>query len=164
MKLIFLKHKRDINPRILSIWPSTWRPKGFSYVTFSSKEEAVKALLELNRQLVDRRVVIRDTTKVDITFYVELEYFHFFEAAIEGEWLGLTILFIYGLLSFYTRMLLRYCLDSEFDQDLSRHWPGCVCYHQIVLYLEQYRIPSGVKNTTEEVLKYVESIAPSPMS
>ncbi|KAJ4886267.1 RNA-binding (RRM/RBD/RNP motifs) family protein [Raphanus sativus] len=37
---------------------------GFAYVTFSSKEEAVKALLELNGKLVDGRVVIRDTTKV----------------------------------------------------------------------------------------------------
>ncbi|CAN6804515.1 unnamed protein product, partial [Brassica oleracea] len=29
--------------------------------------------------------------------------------------LGLGILFIYGLLSFYTGILLRYCLDSESD-------------------------------------------------
>ena len=28
---------------------------------------------------------------------------------------GTTILFIYGLISFYTIILLRYCLDSEFD-------------------------------------------------
>jgi len=27
------------------------RPKGFAYVTFSSKEEAEKALLELNAQV-----------------------------------------------------------------------------------------------------------------
>ncbi|KAG2331886.1 hypothetical protein Bca52824_003066 [Brassica carinata] len=39
------------------------RPKGFAYVTFSSKEEAAKALLELNGQLVDGRVVILDTTR-----------------------------------------------------------------------------------------------------
>ncbi|XP_024016078.1 small RNA-binding protein 11, chloroplastic [Eutrema salsugineum] len=39
------------------------RPKGFAYVTFFSKEEAAKALLELNGQLVDGRVVILDTTK-----------------------------------------------------------------------------------------------------
>ncbi|CAN8247080.1 unnamed protein product [Cochlearia groenlandica] len=39
------------------------RPKGFAYVTFSSKEEADKALLELNGQLVDGRVVFLDTTK-----------------------------------------------------------------------------------------------------
>ncbi|CAH2060948.1 unnamed protein product, partial [Thlaspi arvense] len=39
------------------------RPKGFAYVTFSSKEDAEKALLELNGQLVDGRVVILDTTK-----------------------------------------------------------------------------------------------------
>lgn len=36
-------------------------------------------------------------------------------AAKEGGWLGLMILFIYGLLSFYTGILLRYCLDSESD-------------------------------------------------
>ncbi|KAL1204099.1 Small RNA-binding protein 11 [Cardamine amara subsp. amara] len=38
------------------------RPKGFAYITFSSDEEAGKALLELNGQLVDGRVVILDTT------------------------------------------------------------------------------------------------------
>ncbi|CAN6827501.1 unnamed protein product [Brassica oleracea] len=39
------------------------RPKGFAYVTFSSKEEADKALLQLNGQLVDGRVVVLVTTK-----------------------------------------------------------------------------------------------------
>ncbi|KAG2327356.1 hypothetical protein Bca52824_010084 [Brassica carinata] len=39
------------------------RPKGFAYVTFSSKEEADKALLQLNGQLVDGRVVVLETTK-----------------------------------------------------------------------------------------------------
>ncbi|KAL0643742.1 hypothetical protein Bca4012_042032 [Brassica carinata] len=37
---IFLKHIRDINPSIFSILQSTWRSKGFAYVTFSSKGEA----------------------------------------------------------------------------------------------------------------------------
>ncbi|XP_010473140.1 PREDICTED: serine/arginine-rich splicing factor 12-like isoform X2 [Camelina sativa] len=40
------------------------RPKGIAYVTFSSTEEAEKALLELNGRLVDGRVVILDTAKV----------------------------------------------------------------------------------------------------
>ncbi|KFK38036.1 hypothetical protein AALP_AA3G062000 [Arabis alpina] len=39
------------------------RPKGFAYVTFSSHEEATKALLQLNGQLVDGRVVILDIAK-----------------------------------------------------------------------------------------------------
>ncbi|KAM7267181.1 hypothetical protein ACFE04_009347 [Oxalis oulophora] len=34
-------------------------------------------------------------------------------AAKEGGWAGLSILIIFGILSFYTGMLLRYCLDSE---------------------------------------------------
>lgn len=34
-------------------------------------------------------------------------------AVKEGGWAGLFILFIYAILSFYTGMLLRYCLDSE---------------------------------------------------
>ncbi|KAI4351455.1 hypothetical protein L6164_005824 [Bauhinia variegata] len=34
-------------------------------------------------------------------------------AAKEGGWLGLSILFIFAILSFYTGILLRYCLDSE---------------------------------------------------
>lgn len=34
-------------------------------------------------------------------------------AAKEGGWIGLSILVIFGVLSFYTGMLLRYCLDSQ---------------------------------------------------
>ncbi|KAF9674902.1 hypothetical protein SADUNF_Sadunf10G0175500 [Salix dunnii] len=34
-------------------------------------------------------------------------------AAKEGGWIGLSILLIFAVLSFYTGMLLRYCLDSE---------------------------------------------------
>lgn len=33
-------------------------------------------------------------------------------AVKEGGWLSLTILLIYAVLSFYTGLLLRYCLDS----------------------------------------------------
>ncbi|KAL8247571.1 hypothetical protein R6Q59_008787 [Mikania micrantha] len=31
----------------------------------------------------------------------------------EGGWVGLLLLFLYGVLSFYTGILLRYCLDSQ---------------------------------------------------
>lgn len=34
-------------------------------------------------------------------------------AVKEGGWVGLSVLFLFGLLSFYTGMLLRRCLDSE---------------------------------------------------
>ncbi|XP_010112207.2 amino acid transporter AVT1C [Morus notabilis] len=34
-------------------------------------------------------------------------------AAKEGGWAGLSILFLFSVLSFYTGMLLRYCLDSK---------------------------------------------------
>ncbi|XP_012570063.1 amino acid transporter AVT1C-like [Cicer arietinum] len=34
-------------------------------------------------------------------------------AAKEGGWAGLSILFIFGIISFYTGLLLRSCLDSE---------------------------------------------------
>ncbi|KAJ7975035.1 vacuolar amino acid transporter 1-like [Quillaja saponaria] len=34
-------------------------------------------------------------------------------AVKEGGWLGISILFIFAVLSFYTGMLLRHCLDSE---------------------------------------------------
>lgn len=34
-------------------------------------------------------------------------------AAKQGGWLGLSILFLFAMLSFYTGMLLRHCLDSE---------------------------------------------------
>lgn len=34
-------------------------------------------------------------------------------AVKEGGWVGLSLLFIFGVLSFYTGILLRYCLDSQ---------------------------------------------------
>ncbi|KAF5467081.1 hypothetical protein F2P56_016943 [Juglans regia] len=34
-------------------------------------------------------------------------------AAKEGGWVGLSILFVFSVLSFYTGLLLRHCLDSE---------------------------------------------------
>ncbi|PKI74573.1 hypothetical protein CRG98_004900 [Punica granatum] len=34
-------------------------------------------------------------------------------AAKEGGWVGLSILFIFAMLSYYTGILLRYCLDSQ---------------------------------------------------
>ncbi|XP_010517249.1 PREDICTED: vacuolar amino acid transporter 1 [Camelina sativa] len=65
-------------------------------------------------------------------------------AAKEGGWLGLMILFIYGLLSFYTGILLRYCLDSESDletyPDIGQAAFGTTgrIFVSIVLYLELY--------------------------
>ncbi|CAH8376219.1 unnamed protein product [Eruca vesicaria subsp. sativa] len=65
-------------------------------------------------------------------------------AAKEGGWLGLGILFIYGLLSFYTGILLRYCLDSEADletyPDIGQAAFGTTgrIFVSIVLYLELY--------------------------
>ncbi|XP_056864867.1 amino acid transporter AVT1C [Raphanus sativus] len=65
-------------------------------------------------------------------------------AAKEGGWLGLGILFIYGLLSFYTGILLRYCLDSESDletyPDIGQAAFGTTgrIFVSIVLYLELY--------------------------
>ena len=34
-------------------------------------------------------------------------------AAQQGGWAGLSLLFIFGILSFYTGILLRKCLDSQ---------------------------------------------------
>lgn len=65
-------------------------------------------------------------------------------AAKEGGWLGLMILFVYGLLSFYTGILLRYCLDSESDletyPDIGQAAFGTTgrIFVSIVLYLELY--------------------------
>ncbi|KAL1209823.1 Amino acid transporter AVT1C [Cardamine amara subsp. amara] len=65
-------------------------------------------------------------------------------AAKEGGWLGLMILFIYGILSFYTGILLRYCLDSESDletyPDIGQAAFGTTgrIFVSIVLYLELY--------------------------
>ncbi|KAK4367057.1 hypothetical protein RND71_014937 [Anisodus tanguticus] len=43
-------------------------------------------------------------------------------AVKEGGWAGLSILFIFGILSYYTGILLRYCLDSQ---------PGLATYPDI---------------------------------
>lgn len=43
-------------------------------------------------------------------------------AVKEGGWAGLSILFIFGVLSYYTGILLRYCLDSQ---------PGLATYPDI---------------------------------
>lgn len=34
-------------------------------------------------------------------------------AVKEGGWVGLSLLLLFGVLSFYTGILLRYCLDSQ---------------------------------------------------
>ncbi|XP_024176607.1 amino acid transporter AVT1C [Rosa chinensis] len=62
----------------------------------------------------------------------------------EGGWIGLSILFIFAVLSFYTGLLLRYCLDSqpglETYPDIGQAAfgkPGRIAI-SIVLYVELY--------------------------
>ncbi|KAM5555959.1 amino acid transporter AVT1C [Rosa sericea] len=62
----------------------------------------------------------------------------------EGGWIGLSILFIFAVLSFYTGLLLRYCLDSqpglETYPDIGQAafgTPGRIAI-SIVLYVELY--------------------------
>ncbi|CAN7011835.1 unnamed protein product [Brassica oleracea var. botrytis] len=66
--LIFLKHRRDINPSIFSIWPSTWRSlshaKWGMYMMNICEFPGVAVNHQLSELFVDGRVVIRDTTKV----------------------------------------------------------------------------------------------------
>uniref|UniRef100_A0A6N2LZU0 Amino acid transporter transmembrane domain-containing protein n=1 Tax=Salix viminalis TaxID=40686 RepID=A0A6N2LZU0_SALVM len=65
-------------------------------------------------------------------------------AAKEGGWIGLSILVIFAVLSFYTGMLLRYCLDSE--PGLGTYpdmWPSAFVSSRsvvisIILYVELY--------------------------
>ncbi|XP_055829865.1 amino acid transporter AVT1C [Solanum dulcamara] len=65
-------------------------------------------------------------------------------AVKEGGWAGLSILFIFGLLSYYTGILLRYCLDSqpglETYPDIGQAAFGTVgrIIISIVLYVELY--------------------------
>ncbi|WZZ17657.1 hypothetical protein YC2023_110746 [Brassica napus] len=75
--------------------------------------------------------IFNDPSKVTFLLTIIFVCFLFVESSFEslkGDWLdnssdicqrrrmvGTTILFIYGLISFYTIILLRYCLDSEFD-------------------------------------------------
>ncbi|XP_010555810.1 PREDICTED: vacuolar amino acid transporter 1 [Tarenaya hassleriana] len=65
-------------------------------------------------------------------------------AAKEGGWLGLLVLFAFGILSFYTGLLLRYCLDSEPEletyPDIGQAAFGTTgrIIVSIILYLELY--------------------------
>ncbi|KAJ4908002.1 Uncharacterized protein Rs2_11660 [Raphanus sativus] len=53
------------------------RPKEFAYVKFSSKEEADEALLQLNGQLVDRRVVVMLSPEEEEEILVNLSLYIF---------------------------------------------------------------------------------------
>ncbi|KAL1212564.1 Amino acid transporter AVT1B [Cardamine amara subsp. amara] len=65
-------------------------------------------------------------------------------AVKEGGWLGLLILFAFGILCFYTGLLLRYCLDSHPDlqtyPDIGHAAFGSTgrILVSIILYLELY--------------------------
>ncbi|KAH0714240.1 hypothetical protein KY284_007145 [Solanum tuberosum] len=65
-------------------------------------------------------------------------------AVKEGGWAGLSLLFIFGLLSYYTGILLRYCLDSqpglETYPDIGQAAFGTVgrIIISIILYVELY--------------------------
>uniref|UniRef100_A0A1J3HKX4 Vacuolar amino acid transporter 1 n=2 Tax=Noccaea caerulescens TaxID=107243 RepID=A0A1J3HKX4_NOCCA len=65
-------------------------------------------------------------------------------AVKEGGWLGLIILFAFGILCFYTGLLLRYCLDSHPDlqtyPDIGHAAFGTTgrILVSIILYLELY--------------------------
>ncbi|KAK4707870.1 hypothetical protein R3W88_028795 [Solanum pinnatisectum] len=65
-------------------------------------------------------------------------------AVKEGGWAGLSLLFIFGMLSYYTGILLRYCLDSqpglETYPDIGQAAFGTVgrIIISIILYVELY--------------------------
>ncbi|KAH0711490.1 hypothetical protein KY289_007449 [Solanum tuberosum] len=65
-------------------------------------------------------------------------------AVKEGGWAGLSLLFIFGVLSYYTGILLRYCLDSqpglETYPDIGQAAFGTVgrIVISIILYVELY--------------------------
>ncbi|KAG5615961.1 hypothetical protein H5410_015785 [Solanum commersonii] len=61
-------------------------------------------------------------------------------AVKEGGWAGLPILFIFGVLSFYTGMLLRYCLDSQLGIETYPDMVRLLLKHFLFMILIRFRI------------------------
>ncbi|XP_018460162.1 amino acid transporter AVT1C-like isoform X2 [Raphanus sativus] len=73
----FLKHRRDINHCISSVWPSTWRGSLWK----KEKPAMVSHEIPMPRNSSYGRTVLNGYAML----YVELEYFHLFEAAKGGS-------------------------------------------------------------------------------
>ncbi|CAG7865687.1 unnamed protein product, partial [Brassica rapa] len=72
---------------------------------------------------------------------------------------GTTILFIYGLISFYTIILLRYCLDSEFDlKTYPDSAQAAFLPRDIILYLEQYTSIFSIHPINDFSLYFLNSV------
>ncbi|KZV24260.1 vacuolar amino acid transporter 1 [Dorcoceras hygrometricum] len=82
-------------------------PSRKSSVTFAGKSE-VSHELPISRQCSYGQAVLNGMNVLCGVGILSTPY-----AVKEGGWVGLSILFIFAILSYYTGILLRYCLDSE---------------------------------------------------
>ncbi|KAL2539793.1 Transmembrane amino acid transporter family protein [Abeliophyllum distichum] len=115
------------------------KPTGLKKVTLDEKASKVSHELPVSRQSSYGQAVLNGMNVLCGVGLLSTPY-----AVKEGGWVGLSILLIFAVLSYYTGILLRYCLDSrpglETYPDIGQAAFGTVgrIAISIVLYVELY--------------------------
>ncbi|CAI9773952.1 unnamed protein product [Fraxinus pennsylvanica] len=122
-----------------SLLPPLRKPTGIKKVTPDEKASKVSHELPISRQSSYGQAVVNGMNVLCGVGILSTPY-----AVKEGGWVGLSILLIFAVLSYYTGILLRYCLDSrpglETYPDIGQAAFGTLgrIAISIVLYVELY--------------------------
>ncbi|KAL2555580.1 Transmembrane amino acid transporter family protein [Forsythia ovata] len=133
-----LPQQRRSSHSLLPPIPSR-KPTGIKKVTPDEKASKVSHELPVSRQSSYGQAVVNGMNVLCGVGLLSTPY-----AVKEGGWVGLSILLIFAVLSYYTGILLRYCLDSqpglETYPDIGQAAFGTVgrIAISIVLYVELY--------------------------